>query len=291
MAGCKPEDFDGAMEDMRKSASDAIERVVNYDYSAFWQSLSSAVKTARRDRYLERQSLTMEVPKETQLAAYTAILNECSAQGCEVVERGYARNTIYPGNDSALIRFSLPSKDAPDFVNSILKHGAVTRNLLSIDDYIAKDAAYYENELAALRELKARLAPEADKGNTYSLDQVRDLQELLAGLGEKIMYAESDMAYLNRVKDRRLVEISIVRESNSASARIKSNLQNALAASSDYLHWAIILLLLVLIWKVVRLSQRMAKDALAASRRRREERRARKSVRDMASEPKLTPKL
>ncbi|MDR1476733.1 MAG: DUF4349 domain-containing protein [Rickettsiales bacterium] len=294
LSGCTPDGAREVLEQARKGASELVERIVSYDYSGFWHSLASAFKTARRDRYSERQSLVLEVPKETQLAVYTNILNDCQG-GCEVIERGYVRNTAYAGNDTANLKLAMPSAEAGAFINLILKHGNVVKNSFAADEYVAKDMAYYTAELTALGELRLKLEEGLALGGTHELERVREVQAELAKIREKIAYIENDVEYLNRIKGRRMVEISIARETNSVAAKVKSNLQNLYSSAGGYIHYLIVAAVLFLIWRLWKLVRWTARKiaAGAAERRLRKALSAppKKTVKDMEPEPKLQPKL
>jgi hypothetical protein len=294
LSGCKPEDARGVLDRTRKGAAELIERVAAYDYSGFWHSMASAFKTARRDRYSERQSLVLEVPKETQLSVYANILNDCQG-GCEVAERGYERNTAYPGNDTARLKLVLPSAEAGAFINLILKQGNVVKNSFEADEHVAKDIAYYTAELAALGELRLKLEEELARDVPHDLGRVREVQEDLARIREKAAYIENDVEYLDRVKGRRMVEISIARETNSVAAKVKSNLQNLYSFAGGYMHYLIVAAALFLIWRLLKFARWAARRIASAAADRRVRKALApppsKTVKEMENEPKLQPKL
>ncbi|MDR2098980.1 MAG: hypothetical protein LBO78_03070 [Rickettsiales bacterium] len=273
------------MDDAKKNADNLIESALNYNYAGFWDSLVTSFKTASRNRYSERQEIRLEAPKDNQQAAYDGIIRDCTQYFCTIIGRDWRVNAMFPSNVAAELSIELPKAEAAGFADAILRRGKTIKNSVTSDDYIEKDLLYYNNELISLRELLAKLNEMLANKEAYNIDKLKELDSFAASLNKRIMFMEADIEYLNDKKGKRLVRVKIGREYNSTYARVKANMQDILGAAADHLHWALLAVMLFILWKLFamcRLAAAGACSGIAGAVRHR-------SINKLATKPAAKP--
>lgn len=251
LQGCKPDSTTNFINDVKTSTSLITEEIINYNYKEFFHSLKNAYITSKRNRYPETQHFTISTNRDGQLYAYNGIIKECEQLSCNIKTSKLQRNTIFPENTTAYFEIEIPIQLSKQFQDAISKYGKITNNEWNDDTYIEKDLEYYNNELTALNFAKTELENTLSKKEVFNADEIKKLIKNTENINNKILYIKSDINYLTDILNKKLINITIQKEYNSTSNKVKTKIQNVIYFASDYIPFVIIILfVLVILWIV-----------------------------------------
>ena len=257
LQGCKPDSTTNFINNVKTSTSLMIEEIINYNYTEFFHSLKNAYITSKRNRYPETQYFTISTNRDGQLYAYNGIIKECEQLSCNIKTSKLQRNTIFPENTTAYFEIEIPIQLSQQFQDAISKYGKITTNEWIDDTYIEKDLEYYNNELNALNLAKTELENTMSKKEVFNADEIKKLVKDTENINNKILYIKSDINYLTDILNKKLINITIQKEYNSTSNKVKTKIQNVIYFASDYMPFVIIVLfILAILWiiKMIKLS-------------------------------------
>ncbi|MBR1545005.1 MAG: hypothetical protein IJ638_03630 [Alphaproteobacteria bacterium] len=246
--GCKEESFTDVAKDVESSTKSVIHDIKNYNFSDAWYNIKTAYNIANKSRYFENQIINVETSRNTQIAGFQSILNECQNFECNVLKKDLVKNLIFPENIVGKIELDISVANAPNFVNSIGKYGNIVRNTYTKDENIEKDLTLFYDALIPLRSALLKTNELLAKDEVYSFERIQELQKYASVLNKKISLLENDIKYLNSLKNKRHITIRIERGYNSTFGFVKSRIQNSLLCITEYIH---IVLLLVFTYFII----------------------------------------
>lgn len=240
LLGCEQQSFNNFVKNTETSIKQLFRNIKEYNYEEFWYNIKTSFKITNRSRYFEKQNIKVETLRNTQISAYENILKECITLGCKIIKEELNKNLIFPENIIGKIYIELPSTTAPQLIPIISKYGNIVQNKYEKDEWIEKDIQSFQNELLPLQQSLIQTNENIAKNEVYSLEKIKKMQEYATSLNKKILFLEDDIKYLNSLKDKRYIEITIERGYNSTQSLVKAKLQNFFASISKYIHIFII---------------------------------------------------
>ncbi len=239
--GCKDDNFTDFAKNLEDSTKSIIHDVKNYNFKNAFYNIKTAYLIANKSRYFEEQIIKVETSRNTQVAAFQSILNECQTFNCNILEKNLTKNLVFPENIIGKIELDIHKNNAPNFVNSIGKYGNIVKNSYKKDEYIEKDLSLFYEALIPLRAALLKTNELLQKTEIYSFEKLSEMQNYAEQLNKKITFLENDIKYLNLLKDKRHISIKIERGYNSTFSFVKSKIQNTLIHIMDYIHIIVLL--------------------------------------------------
>lgn len=255
LLGCEQQSFNNFAKNTETSIKQLFRNIKEYNYSEFWYNIKTSFKITNRSRYFEKQLIKVETLRNTQISAYENILKECIPLGCKIIKEDLNKNLMFPENIIGKITLELPTTTAPQLLSIISKYGNIVKNQYEKDDWIEKDIQGFQNEIIPLQQALIQTNENLTKTEVYNLERLKTMQEYAISLNKKILFIEDDIRYLNSLKDKRYIEITIERGYNSTQSLVKAKLQNFFASISKYLHIFVIILgiyLTILLYKFIK---------------------------------------
>ncbi len=268
--GCKEDNFTDFAKNVETSTKSVVYDIKNYNFDNAWYNIKTAYNIANRSRYFEEQIINVETSRNTQIAGFQSILNECQTLKCNVLEKILIKNLIFPENIIGKIELDIDISNAPNFINSITKYGNIVKNDYKKDEYIERDLASFYDELIPLRSALLKTNEILNKDDVYNFDKIREMQKYAEQLNKKIFVLEESIKYLSSLKNKRHISIRIERGYNSTFGFVKSRIQNAFLYAIEYIHIVIIIAFVYLIILVVRKFFAYIQAKIKEEKRRRE---------------------
>ena len=244
--GCKEDNFNDFAKNIENSTKTVIHDIKNYNFKDAFYNIKTAYLIANKSRYSEEQIINLETSRNTQIAAFQSILNECVPLNCNIVKKNVTKNLIFPENIIGEIELDISINNAPNLVNAIGKYGNIVKSNYKKDEYIEKDLTLFYDALIPLRAALLKTNELLQKTEIYSFERLNEMQNYAEELNKKISFLESDVKYLTSLKDKRHISIRIERGYNSTFGFVKSRIQNLFLYLIEYMHLIIIFIFVYL---------------------------------------------
>ena len=238
--GCKEDNFQDFAKNMEDSVKTVVHDINNYNFKDAFYNIKTAYLIANKSRYSEDQVINVETSRNTQVAGFQSIINECQTFNCNVLEKTLTKNLLFPENIIGKIELDIPVEKAPDFVNAIGKYGNIVKNSYKKEEYIERDLTLFYDALIPLRAALLKVNELLQKTEVYSFERLNEMQDYAEELNKKITFLENDIKYLNSLKGKRHISIRIERGYNSTFGFVKSRIQNACLFVIEYIHIVIL---------------------------------------------------